>query len=225
MELFNGPIAENEVIEAMATARASRYLKSDPLSDELLRSILFAATRASSPANTQPWDFVVVRDPEQRARIASALAANADWIDTLTSWEEHNRMLKATAQLARSVKDVPALVFICGRPAYPEHAPEWSMTLSACYAASQNLIVAARSLGVGATFTTLHAANPDRDDRAIREILELPPEVQIVTTIPLGWPERSFGKVRRKPLHEVAHLDRYGSGPSSMPDSDASRES
>ena len=125
-------------------------------------------------------------------------------------------MLTATTHLLRTLRIVPAIVFVCGRPAYPTHAPEQPFTLSACYAASQNLIVAARSLGVGATFTTLHAANPERDDSAVREILGLPPEVEIVTTIPLGWPEKKFIKVRRKPLDEVVHIDRYRNNPSSL---------
>ena len=218
MELFAGPIVDNEIIETMATARASRYLKSDPLPDELLRSILFAATRASSPNNSQPWDFVLVRDPAQRARIANVLEGNADRMDALngTTGPEHGRMLTGTAHLLRTLRNVPAIVFVCGRPNFPVHAPDWTLTLSACYAASQNLIVAARALGVGASFTILHASNPERDDSAVREILELPPEVKIVTTIPLGWPEADFGKVRRKPLTEVVHLDRYVSAPSPL---------
>ena len=218
MELLAGPIVSNEVIETMATARASRYLKADPIPDELLRSILFAATRASSPNNSQPWDFVVVRDPGQRARIADVLQANADLVEKRldTAGPEYGRMVKGASNLLRTFGSIPAIVFVCGRLAVPEHAPEWSLTLSACYAASQNLLVAARAVGVGGTFTILHAANPDRDDHAVREILELPPEVKIVTTIPLGFPEHGFGPVRRKPLHEVVHLDRYASAPSSL---------
>lgn len=216
MELFADPIVPNEIIETMATTNATRHFKSDPLPDELLRSILFAATRASSPANSQPWDFVVVRDPGQRARIADVLERYAELMDEIngTTGVEHGRMLTATAHLLRNLRSIPAIVFVCGRPTYPLHAPEMAMTLSACYAASQNLIVAARALGVGATFTILHAANAERDDSAVREILELPPEVEIVTTIPLGWPEKKFIKVRRKPLNEVVHLDRYVSSPS-----------
>src|SRR5690242_19419601 len=62
----------NAVIEAMETCRAMRYYKPDPVPDDLIETVLYAATRASSANNTQPWEFVVVRDAGQRARIAGA---------------------------------------------------------------------------------------------------------------------------------------------------------
>ena len=62
-----------DVFEAMGTARAMRFYQPDPVPDELVDKVLWAATRASSGNNTQGWDFVVVRDPEQRARLGEAL--------------------------------------------------------------------------------------------------------------------------------------------------------
>jgi nitroreductase len=76
---------------------------------------------------------------------------------------------------------------------------------SAMHAAAQNAVVAARALGLGAAFTTLHGtAEP-----AIREILGIPEDRTIGVTIPLGWPDRPFGPVARRPLEEVVHRDHW----------------
>jgi nitroreductase len=53
-----------DVIEAMETCSAARYLKPDPVPPDLIERVIYAATRASSPGNSQEWDFIVVRNPE-----------------------------------------------------------------------------------------------------------------------------------------------------------------
>ncbi len=74
---------------------------------------------------------------------------------------------------------------------------------SAVYPASQNLILAARGLGLGTTFTTFHmVAEP-----VVRETLGLPDDVLIGTTLCVGYPDRPFGPVTRKPVSEVIHWD------------------
>jgi nitroreductase len=61
------------VIEAMETCSAARYLKPDPVPQELIERVIYAATRASSPGNSQEWDFIVVRDPEAKQKIRDLL--------------------------------------------------------------------------------------------------------------------------------------------------------
>jgi nitroreductase len=68
-----------DVFEAMGTCRAIRRLKPDPVPAELIDKVLWAATRAPSPGNSQGWDFVVVDAAEPKVRIAGAIrAAMAD---------------------------------------------------------------------------------------------------------------------------------------------------
>ena len=62
-----------DVFEAMETARSMRFFRPDPVPDELVEKVLWAATRASNPGNSQGWDFVVVRDVEQRRRLGEAV--------------------------------------------------------------------------------------------------------------------------------------------------------
>ncbi len=196
-----------DVFEAMGTARAMRWFTSDPVPDELVDQVLWAATRASSPNNTQGWDFIVVRDPDQRALIGDAIEPFAHVVAKMPRPEApvDQRTLAGAQNLSAQLRHVPVIVFVCGRNIYPAQAPRETFMHSAVYAASQNLVVAARALGLGAAFTTLHAvAEP-----AVREILGVPDEVFIGTTIPLGWPDRPFGPVARKDVAEVVHQDRW----------------
>ena len=63
-----------DIFEAMSTCRAIRYLKSDPVDDELVERVITAATWAPSPGNSQGRDFVVVTDAAKKQRIGDAIA-------------------------------------------------------------------------------------------------------------------------------------------------------
>ncbi|HVA25856.1 MAG TPA: nitroreductase family protein [Chloroflexota bacterium] len=73
--------------------------------------------------------------------------------------------------------------------------------------AAQNLLLAARSLGVGATFTRLNATV----DARIRDTFNIPANAEIGYCIRLGYPLQEFGPLRRKPVHEICSLNRFGS--------------
>ena len=205
-------LTDNDVISSMATCSAMRYLKHEPVSDEHLKAIVFAATRATSPRNTQSWEFVIVRDRQQLRRIGEALRPTAERMKTNASDEAaQSRMFESAYHLVSHLADVPAIVFVCVRTvSIPHTAPGSGLELTAAYAASQNLMVAARSLGLGTVFTMLHAANETGDDSAVRSILALPDDLFIAAMIPVGWPDRKFYPVRRRPVEEVIHWDNFG---------------
>ncbi len=197
-----------DVFEAMGTARAIRYLKPDPVDPELIEKLIWAATRASSPGNSQGWDFVVITDPDAKASIGGAVAdamagifreppADADRSVRL--------MLNGARALAGSLATAPVLVLVCGRMVYPPGNPDELLVWSACYPAAQNLIVAARALGLGATFTTFQR----RAEQVVRGTLGIPDDVRMAALIPIGWPDREHGPVSRKPVEEVIHWDRW----------------
>jgi nitroreductase len=196
-----------DVFEAMGTARAMRFFRPDPVPDELLERVLWGATRASNPNNTQAWHFVVVRDPEQRRRIGDVVQPFSSRVAQMPDPgnETDRRTLKGARNLSGSLGDVPVLVYVCGRNVYPAHQPQETMMYSAIYAASQNLVVAARAVGLGAAFTTLHQVG----ERQMRDILGIPDDVFIGTLIPLGYPDGPEGPVTRRPLDEVVHYDRW----------------
>jgi nitroreductase len=194
-----------DVFEAMSTCRAMRHLKPDPVDDELIERIIIAATWAPSPGNSQGRDFVVVRDPAKKEAIASAIeAVMAAPVAAMDRPDRmHRLMLDGTAHLIRTLKTCPVLILVCGKPVYPYAAPRESFVWSSIYPAAQNLIVAARALGLGTVFTTFHGvAEP-----VIRATLEIPDDVRIGCLIPVGWPDREFGPLKRVAYDKVVHVD------------------
>jgi nitroreductase len=193
-----------DVIEAMETGIAMRYLKPDPVPREVLERLVYAATRASNPGNSQGWEFVVIDDPAIKARIGEAVMKGMGPVfdnrpQNLEPVAE--RMYRGAEHLARNFAQVPAWILGCGRKVYPPHAPQDVFMYSTIYPAAQNLVVAARSLEIGTAFTTFHGvAEP-----VIRELLHMPDDVYPCVLIAVGYPERKFGKVRRRPVEEVLH--------------------
>ena len=192
----------------METARAIRYLKSDPVDRELIEKLIWAATRASSPGNSQGWGFVVVTDAQAKAAIGGAISDAVSGVirDPGPDADRSVRlMLRGARALAAGLASAPVLIVVCGRMVYPPNEPTEMNVWSACYPAAQNLIVAARALGLGATFTTFQR----RAEQVVRGTLAIPDDVRMAALIPIGWPDRPHGPVNRRPIEEVIHWERW----------------
>ncbi len=196
---------EMPVGEAMFTMRAIRHVKPDPIDDDL-RDILEAATRAPSGGNSQPWHFLVVQDPAQRQRFAD-LYREAWWAKRADEGiEGPEGIVRPTAKSAMRLSDeigqAPVVVLVCA-------AARGAGAMAGVIPATQNLLLAARALGIGGTITTLHAVVDER----VHELFGIPEEIQIVYGIPLGYPKGEFGSLERRPLNEVTSIDRWGETP------------
>ena len=192
-----------DVFEAMGSCRAIRYLKSEDVPVALITKVVTAATWAPSPGNSQGRDFIIVTDKKKIQQIANSIEESMS--DRVASMQRpdraHKLMLDGTEYLLKTLKDCPVLIFVCGKPIYPHESPRESFVWSSIYPAAQNLIVAARAVGLGTVFTTFQGvAEP-----TIREILDIPDDVLIGCMIPMGWPDRKFGPLNREPYENVAH--------------------
>lgn len=201
--------------EAMQTQRAVRRLRPDPVDDETVLELLRLATKAPTGGNLQGWEFVVVRDPGVKHQLARL---------NRQAWSLYKRMARRRARgdlgQARSLaavqwqadhfEDAPLIVVACmhGRP-WPSHMGR-SSYYGSVFPAVQNLLLAARSIGLGAALTTL----PLWSRTLARRTLGLPPEVTPCAVVPLGWPRRGgYGPTTRRPVEEVLHVDRFGNQP------------
>lgn len=151
----------NPKLDYAFTRRSIRTYKTDDVGDDLIRDILEAAMAAPSAVAKDPWDFVVVRDAEMRAKIAEGLP---------------NGKMIATA---------PVGIIVCG-DLQRAHDGQLSYMLQDCSAAIENLLLAVNTLGLGACWLGVHP----REERAvhIRGLLNIPEHIIPVAGIAIGWP-------------------------------------
>jgi len=198
------------LLEGLTTTRAIRRYTDEPVPPEALRAMLFAASRAPSGSNRQPFRFVVLTDGP-RAREAKRLIAGAmqegweakrkaDGYDRGTGADALSpkaRMARTMEHFAQHFEEVPVLIFPCLVRYREPFEGEGASIFPAC----QNLLLAARALGFGGVFTGWQGSV----DAELRSILAIPDEVVISGTITIGRPEGHHGTVRRRPLSELVY--------------------
>ncbi|MEM7097632.1 MAG: nitroreductase family protein [Pseudomonadota bacterium] len=197
-----------DVLTAMETCTAMRYFKEDPVSKKDLEKLIYAATRASSPGNSQGWEFLVIDDPQIKSVVGDKmLAGMAPFFANRPPGQDgvEERMLVGAEHLARNFAKVPAWVVCMARKVYPPHDPQDAFMHSTIYPAAQNMIVAARSMGIGTCFTTF----PGHAEPEIRQLCNVPDQLHMFVYIAVGYPEREFMPVKRKPIEEVVTWNRY----------------
>ncbi|MFN8036622.1 MAG: nitroreductase family protein [Acidimicrobiia bacterium] len=211
------------LVEAMETQRAIRRLLPDPVDDETLLRCLELATKAPSGGDLQSYEFVVVRDPDVKHQLARlnrqawSVYRRLVKLDKRGRTEAAGRIMEAVQWQADHFEEVPVVVVACARGVSIPFSPVWNSTLyGSVYPAIQNLLLAARSIGLGATLTTL----PLWSSWLARRTLGLPWRVVPVAVIPLGWPRGRYGPTTRRPVEETVHLDRYGNRAFSKPEGD-----
>lgn len=204
--------------EILNSTRAMKRLKADPVPLELIRCVIEAGTKAPSGVNTQPWEFVVVQDVETKKWIQQryvhftqerfgALVSSLE--DTNTP---HARMLRTVMHLAEHLHEVPVLLFVCGHRDWPAAIPVDERTGKAppsygsVYPCAQNVLLACRARGLGASLTTMH----HMFEEALAQYLGVPEDVGIVALLPIGFPEGRFGPVTRISPETLTHFDRWG---------------
>ena len=200
--------------EAMATQRAVRYWEEREVPDDLIWRVIEAGTRAPSGSNRQPWGFVAIQDRGRRERIAQALRSHYEQNEAVrthlnrgaASPDKMERlMLRGARTLFKDLAAAPVFIIPClHNPQSP--TSEGLLAGSSIYQAVQNMLLAARGLGLGTVMTTFHAGI----EPLLREMLELPDNATPVALIPIGWPAVNFGPVNRKPVEQVTHWETWG---------------
>jgi nitroreductase len=200
--------AVEPLLELMRTTRAMRHFHPTPIPDAVITAMITAATYAPSGKNTQPWAFVAMRDAGLRRRIGE-LYRDA-WYEAmpplLTEPPANRSEARAREDweyLANHMGDAPLLMLVCSARPVDDAAGAGSI-----FPAIQNLLLAGRAYGVGGCLTTMHRAR----EAPIKALLGIPAAVETVALIPMGYPVRPFGPVRRRPVDEVLHWDRWHTG-------------
>lgn len=186
--------------EAIFTQRSIRRFKLDPIPLADVHLILEAAVRAPNGANQQIARFLVVNDRET-IREFGELYHEAWWAkrhdEGVHQREDLPRRFHAAAGLADAMADVPCIVFALAL----HNGPADSVV-----PAVQNLMLAARAIGIGSVPTTLHPSVMDRFHR----MFDIPDDVGFHFCVPLGYPQGNFGPNVRNPTSATTFINRWG---------------
>jgi nitroreductase len=206
---------------AVLTQRAVRRVLPDPVDDDIVLRCIELALRAPTGSNGQNWEFVVVKDRETKEQlriqylrawriyggIGQRIAARSQDAETM------GKILAAVQWQVEHFAEIPVVVVACLRGGRAPFVPLPPMVESSYYGSIypsvQNLLLAARAMGLGASLITL----PLWSTTVARHRLGLPISVQPCCAVPLGWPRGRYGPTTRKPVGAVVHLDRYGNQP------------
>ena len=203
----------NDVFDIIATTRAMRRLKPDPVPDELIRKILEAGVCAANGGNFQRWRFMVVKDRAVKQAVQVWYKKAFDEVvgpryatsppPPGISAEKYARQHHAVEYLTEHFHEAPVWIVACldeGK------TPPGRGSGASIYPAVQNMLLAARALGLGSTLTTRHMLHATEADAA----LGLPEGVRSYAILPIGWPMGKFGPVGRTKLEDVVFSETWG---------------
>jgi nitroreductase len=202
------------LLEGINSTRAIRRYRDESIPEKDLRDMLFAATRAPSGSNRQPFRFVVLTDSEKakQAKVLIKQGAESVWRAKKTNdqYDQRSgtdsdspkaRMARTMDSYVENFDKVPALILPC-LVRYREPTP---MEGASVYPAVQNLLLAARALGYGGVITGFH----HMVETELKNLLGIPEEVFVSCTVTLGKPKGKHGPVRRRPMNELVYGDTW----------------
>jgi nitroreductase len=206
------------LLEGIASTRAIRRYRNEPVPTDALSTMMFAATRAPSGSNRQPFRFLVLRDGPKAVEAKRLIGESArriwggkraaDGYDRGSGAEDRSpkaRMANTMQHYVDHFEESPVLVLPClvrYRPPVPTEG-------ASIYPACQNLLLAARALGYGGVMTGFHVFV----EAELRSLLEIPDEVFVAVTITIGRPVGGHGPVRRRPISELVYEETWDHSP------------
>ncbi|MEW6517615.1 MAG: nitroreductase family protein [candidate division FCPU426 bacterium] len=156
------PAAARGALDIIHARKSVRHYLPQPVSEELLTTLMKAGMAAPTAADKRPWAFVAVTDPARRRSLAQALP--------------YGKMLEQAG----------GAIVVCGLPKQSMPGKESEYWIQDCSAASENILLACEALGLGAVWVGVHPV-PARVE-AVRRALSLPASVVPLNVISLGYP-------------------------------------
>jgi nitroreductase len=194
------------LLEGLRTTRAIRRLRAEPVPPALIRKVCEAGTFAPSGGNRQPWHFIAVSEPERRAWIAERyrsaftryIAPALQAAQSPDYPEAQRKILQGAVHLSEHLHEAPVHLFVAG---FTRRGQEQSQALFPCI---QNLLLACRAVGLGASLTTVHRFF----QREIDQYLGLPEHVPSCALIPIGWPKIPYKRPERRSVDACLSWER-----------------
>ena len=211
-----------DLYDALLTTRAMRRFTDEPVSEDDITACLRAAVQAPSGGNIQPYQFLVVTDPELRAgigriylkaweRYAPAVTAMRPPLKDADAERRQQRNMAVSDELARTIADVPVHILVLMPKIQmvvtdAEGDMDVGPTYASVYPAVQNLMLAARSRDLGTVITTVWRIHEDE----LRDLLGIPERYEVAALLPLGHPRGRWGVAARRPAESLTSWNRFG---------------
>lgn len=210
----------DEFLELARTRRSIRRFKPDPIPDEYIEKILEAARWAQSGANAQPWEFIVVKNPETKSKIVEIYTRQVQ-----QSWDIEKTRVKELRQPAyregphagpSGFQNAPIFILVCGDPRtaqasvlsthfVPNEGGPMAHFLKSMSNATQILTLAAAACGLGAQWVSINTVT----ELHLRPLLGVPDEIAIHTLVPIGYPAYEPPSPYRRELKEMVHYEKF----------------
>lgn len=193
------------LLDLMRSQQTVRNFKTTPVSEKKLNTILQAARWAPSAANTQPWDFIVVKDPKTKEKIADIIMRSK----RLASEKDKNFPYGNVEGVIKRFTDPPILIVVCGDTrfvkAYPKFGFKEQNIDVSMGAAIQNMMLIAKALGLSLSWGTLDSLNRDK----IGALLHVPTHIKVMEVLQLGYPVKMGFPGHRRDPQEFVHLGSF----------------
>lgn len=187
-----------DVFQAIRGRRSYRSFLDQPVEDEKLQAILDAGRWAPSVMNLQPWQFWVIKNQEVKADLKAASQETLERIFQASGWKWVSKFS------LEFMSEAPVIIVVAGDPKktgadqfLPGRGQGYAYS---CCAAVQNMHLAAHALGLGTLWFTLFETDQ------VKEIIQLPPELDVVSMIILGYPSNPDASMKRKDLEEIVKV-------------------
>lgn len=188
-----------EFRDLVKSRRSCRSFRNSPISEDRLREIIEAGQWAPNPLNMQPWEFILVTDPDTKARIRGISEAARQ------SVMDQGGPKWVSGFDPAFLEDAPVLIVALANPkraGLGKYFGQKNGAIKAVSACIQNMMLAAADMGLGSLWFTFF--NPED----LREILNIPEDLEITGIIPIGEPK---SRVKAPPRKEPkVYRDSYG---------------
>ncbi len=187
-----------DVFQTIKERRSYRSYLDQPVEEEKLQAILEAGRWAPSVMNLQPWKFFVVKNSDVKAKLKAASQETLQTIYEASGWKWVSKIS------LEFMTEAPVIIVVAGDPQktgadqfLPGRGQGYAYS---CCAAVQNMHLAAHASGLGTLWFTLYETGK------VKEIMNLPAELDVVSMIILGYPVQPEASMKRKPLEEMVMM-------------------
>jgi nitroreductase len=209
------------VFEAIYSNRQITAYKPDPVPLELIVKVIEAGTKAGSGGNRQPWEFIIINDQALVRHLGELYRES--WMEGFGTTPGHDESddprnpqrpaaIRQARRMAENMTDVPVMILVCADHSrsmgpYDPNAPiVRGREATSILMAVQNIFLAARAVGLGTRYT----GAASRREAELRQLLDIPPYLEPMVLIPMGYPKGGFGPTNRRPVEEVVSLNKFG---------------